>query len=146
MHIKLLSPQHLSVPLRRTINLDLRCHADPDRAPPVCQYSVSVISSVQPPYQLLASGSPSGKLQDSIMHFRGIQRPCFPVETKHERINAVSVCLYTTCTMSSVSEYKCRVTARKFCFFCLFPHCGLHQSSAFFFKHKLTWLSTNTEQ
>lgn len=64
-----------------------KSRAAPDTIPSPCQVSGSVISSVQLPYQLLASGSPSSKLQGGVVHFRGSQRPRFPVEGKHERIS-----------------------------------------------------------
>ena len=97
-NINLLFPQHLSVPLEMATPPRLRCQAGTDRSPPVW-----LSSRVRPPYQLLASRSPSGKFQDSFMHFRGIQRPSFPVETTHEwRSNAVFAS--TACTMHSRSK------------------------------------------
>ena len=66
-NINLLFPQHPSIPLEMATLPRLRCQPDTDRSP-----LVWVSSRVRPPYQLLASRSPSGKFQDSFMHLRGI--------------------------------------------------------------------------
>lgn len=126
-----------------------RCRAAPDTTPTLRQFSGSVISSVQPPYQLLASGSPSSKLQGGVVHFRGSQRPCFPVEGKHEWISVgfwPEPTRHVRRQRRSLREYKCRDKAGKFPFR-LFPQCSLHQSHAsLILGAGLTWLTANSEQ
>lgn len=126
-----------------------RCRAAPDTTPTPCQFSGSVISSVQPPYQLLASGSPSSKLQGGVVHFRRSQRPRFPVEGKHERISVgfwPEPTRHVRRQRRSLREYKCGDKAGKFPF-CLFPQCSLHQSHAsLILGTGLTWLAANSEQ
>lgn len=92
----------LFVPLWQ--NTPLLWQADSDRPPPVCQHSVAARSGVMSPYQLLAFGSPSSKLEGSFMHFRGVQWPSFPVETQHTEEPMPHVSVYTLkgCTMLNI--------------------------------------------
>lgn len=60
------------------------------------------------PYQLLAPGSPSCKLQGGFLHFRRVQNPRFPEETTYEKRRDPHEAALRYAAMKAFNSANCR--------------------------------------